>query len=173
MTSYTTAHIAAQFCTHAFSILLFRESARLMRWDRVGAILSAHAVFLGIQPCRCNRARPRPYCYSIQIHEGFDEEISFWPASADSGDLKVKNINFFKCCCHGGTNPTGTYRIMSSLTSRATRTFKAWCLTTRRLVFLKDTWRILSTSLRPEHEIYEKLTAAKVQYMIYGDCARS
>ena len=80
---------------------------------------------------------------------------------------------FFKCCCHGGTDPTGTYRILSSLTSRATRTFKAWCLTTRRPVFLKDTWRILSTSLRPEHEIYEKRTAAKVQYMIYRDCAQS
>ena len=76
-----------------------------MRWDRVGAILSAHVVFLGIQPCRCNRARPRPYCYSIQIHEGFDEEISFWSASADSGDLKVKNINFLNVAATGEQIP--------------------------------------------------------------------
>jgi hypothetical protein len=31
VTSYATAHLAAQFRTHVFSILLFRESARLMR----------------------------------------------------------------------------------------------------------------------------------------------
>ena len=32
-------------------------------------------------------------------------------------------------------------------------------------MFLKDTWRILSPFLSPGHEIYEKLTSAKVQYI--------
>ena len=58
-----------------------------------------------------------------------------------------------------------TYLGLSSLASRATRTFKAWCLTTNRPVFFKDTWRILSPSLRPEHEIYKKLADAKVQHI--------
>ena len=37
---YATAHLAAQFRTHTFSILLFRETARLMRWDRAGVIVT-------------------------------------------------------------------------------------------------------------------------------------
>ena len=40
--SYTAAHFVAQFRTHVFSILLYRESARLMRWDRAGVIVSEH-----------------------------------------------------------------------------------------------------------------------------------
>ena len=40
LTSYTSAHLAAQFRTHVFSVLLFSKSARLMRWDRAGVIVS-------------------------------------------------------------------------------------------------------------------------------------
>ena len=58
-----------------------------------------------------------------------------------------------------------TYLGVASLASRATRSFKAWCVKTKKPVFLKDTWRILSDSQRPEHEIYEKLAAAKVQHI--------
>ena len=40
MTSYATAHLAAQFHTHVFSVLLFRDTARLIQWDRAGLIIS-------------------------------------------------------------------------------------------------------------------------------------
>ncbi|KAG6898036.1 hypothetical protein C0993_007143 [Termitomyces sp. T159_Od127] len=53
----------------------------------------------------------------------------------------------------GSTSPIG----------RSTRCFKAYCLETKRLVLLKDSWRVVSPNLQPEHEIYEKLHKAKVQ----------
>ena len=40
MTRYATAHLAAQFHTHAFSVLVFPKWARLMRWDRAGVVVS-------------------------------------------------------------------------------------------------------------------------------------
>jgi hypothetical protein len=36
---------------------------------------------------------------------------------------------------------------------------------TRKIVFLKDTWRVLSPRLLPEHEIYGKLAEAKVPHV--------
>ena len=89
--------------------------------------------------------------------------------TADLGDVKVENINFFEVLLPRENNRyvigKATYLGMASLASRATRSFKAWCLATMRPVFLKDTWRILSPSQRPEHEIYEKLAAAKVEHI--------
>jgi hypothetical protein len=79
--------------------------------------------------------------------------------AADRVDVKMDDVNFFKennRCVIG----KATYLGVASLASRATRSFKAWCLTTQRPVFLKDTWRILSRSLSPEHEIYKKLASA-------------
>ena len=86
-----------------------------------------------------------------------------------SGNLKVKDVKFFKVLLPREFKSyvvgKPTYLGLSSLASRATRTFKAWCLTTHKAVFLKDSWRILSPSLRLEHEIYENLAAAKVPYI--------
>ncbi|KAF8873779.1 hypothetical protein BD779DRAFT_1679046 [Infundibulicybe gibba] len=36
ITLYAAAHLAAQFRTHIFSLLVFREHSRLLRWDRSG-----------------------------------------------------------------------------------------------------------------------------------------
>jgi hypothetical protein len=40
ITSYATAQFAKQFRTHIFSVLIFHEHARLIRWDRSGAIVT-------------------------------------------------------------------------------------------------------------------------------------
>ena len=86
LTSYATAHLAAQFRTHVFSVLRFPKSARLMRWDRAGIIvyhwiIQCSPSFLEIQQCRCYEARSRPLCHSFYIHEGFDKGVFFWLAS--------------------------------------------------------------------------------------------
>ena len=70
--------------------------------------------------------------------------------AADLGDVKVENVNFFEVLLPRENNHyvigKATYLGVASLASRATRSFKAWCLATRIPVFLKDTWRILSLS---------------------------
>ena len=76
--------------------------------------------------------------------------------AAENGDLKVEDVNFFellppretKRCVIG----KATYPGVSSLGSRATRSFKAWCLAKQEPVFLKDTWRVVkSTSANVQH----------------------
>ena len=180
VTSYATAHLAAQFRTHLFSILLFSETARLMRWDRAGVIVSEripldnpalkqffwrfnHSDAIG----RGHDPTVTPFKFTKDLTNMFlFDQLQF---SADPGDMNMKDVKFFQVLLprENKSYVVGkpTYEGMSSLASRATRTFKAWCLTTHRPVFLKDSWRILSQSLRPEHEIYKKLADAKVQYI--------
>ena len=106
--------------------------------------------------------------------------------------MKVDDVNFFKVLPvlprenNSYVIGKATYLGVASLASRATRSFKAWCLMTQRPVFLKDTWCIESPSLKPEHAIYEKLVDAKVQHIatvldhsdlvnhrtLTGDCAQ-
>ncbi|KAG1812396.1 uncharacterized protein BJ212DRAFT_1219319, partial [Suillus subaureus] len=40
ITSYASAQLSAQYCTHAFSILIIHNCARIIRWDREGAIIT-------------------------------------------------------------------------------------------------------------------------------------
>ncbi|KAH9486263.1 hypothetical protein JR316_0000327 [Psilocybe cubensis] len=53
----------------------------------------------------------------------------------------------------------------ASPTGRSTRTFKAYDMQTKKYVFMKDSWRILSRSLKPEHETYATLAAAGVHHI--------
>ena len=89
--------------------------------------------------------------------------------TADPGDVKVEDIKFFEVLLPRDDRRyvigKATYLGVASIASRATRSFKAWCVKTKKSVFLKDTWRILSDSQRPEHQFYEKLAAAKVQHI--------
>ncbi|KAG0695100.1 hypothetical protein DFH29DRAFT_787732, partial [Suillus ampliporus] len=39
ITSYAVTQLGAQYRTHAFSVLIIRNRARIIRWDREGAII--------------------------------------------------------------------------------------------------------------------------------------
>ena len=180
LTSYATAHLAAQFRFHVYSILLFRKSARLMRWDRAGVIVSERirldepvlAQFFWRFSNASDMERGHdPTVTPFKFTEVLTKEFLFdrLQFAADLGDTKMENVNFFEVLLPRENSRyvigKATYLGVASLASRATRSFKAWCLATMRPVFLKDTWRILSPSQRPEHEIYKKLAAAKVKYI--------
>ncbi|KAG1854333.1 hypothetical protein C8R48DRAFT_610055, partial [Suillus tomentosus] len=40
ITSYAAAQLGAQYRSHAFSVLIVRDRARIIRWDREGAIVT-------------------------------------------------------------------------------------------------------------------------------------
>ena len=40
ITSYTTKQLASQFHTHAFSVIICKDKARLIYWDRSGAVIT-------------------------------------------------------------------------------------------------------------------------------------
>ncbi|PFH47379.1 hypothetical protein AMATHDRAFT_6785 [Amanita thiersii Skay4041] len=54
------------------------------------------------------------------------------------------------------------YMAIGTPTGRSTRGFSAFRIKDKRVVYLKDTWRIMSDSLLPEHKIYEKLYNMRV-----------
>jgi hypothetical protein len=41
MTSYVTSHLGSQFRTHTFFVLIVHNYARIIRWDRGGAVVTA------------------------------------------------------------------------------------------------------------------------------------
>ena len=41
ITAYAAVLLGAQYRTHAFSILIFKDHAGLLRWDRSGAVVTA------------------------------------------------------------------------------------------------------------------------------------
>ena len=108
--------------------------------------------------------------------QGFDED--FVPISLEEVELvdpnaremlEIKNENkhplLFSITFPDGDKfvvNTPVYMGTASPTGRSTRTFLALHLQTGNVVFLKDTWRVLSQGLIPEHEIYDKLKAANV-----------
>ena len=178
--SYSTAHLATQFRTHIFSVLLFRKSARLMRWDRAGLIVSKRIpletsdlvdFFWRFSEASLKNRGHDPTVTFFEFIKDLTKVflISQLQLAADLGDVKMEDVNYFQMLLprqkHCYVIGKATYLGVASLASRATRSFKAWCLTTNRPVFLKDTWHINSAARSPEHEIYGKLANAKVKYI--------
>lgn len=61
--------------------------------------------------------------------------------------------------------------VTHAATGRATRAYLAWSLTLKKVVFLKDSWRVEITGLSDEDTIYSKLQAAGVQFLPTVLCA--
>lgn len=177
--AHATAHMASQFRTHVFSVLVFPDGARLFRWDRAGVIVTDKIPF-----CSPTSARPMSefflrYALATDTQRGVDPSAKrLSPAEvsrlaqdiveeADSGsvyrfsftspnqsDLGMSYVAAVPCYM-GPPSPTG----------RATRVFKAFCEQTGKEVFLKDTWRILGGSLIPEHDTYSILKGAGITHV--------
>ena len=180
MMRYATAHLAAQFRIHVFSILPFPKPARLLRWDRAGVIVSDCVSLDKSQFAeffwRFNNADAKdrghdptvtPFKFTKDLTKQFIfKQLQF---EADPGDVKLQDVKFFEVMLPRENRRyvigKATYLGVASLASRATRSFRAWCLETKKPVFPKGTWRILSDSQRPERDIHERLGAAKVPYI--------
>ncbi|KAF8514455.1 hypothetical protein BU17DRAFT_68387 [Hysterangium stoloniferum] len=144
ITTYATAHQAAQFRSHAFSALLFRTYARLLRWDRSGVTVTGRIPYSD-GPGKGNYIIGNPTYIGTASPTG--------PPGLETCEQVGNSENLLSL--YGILPVTVTPR-------QSTRTFKAWCEATNTPVFLKDTWRIYSISYIPEHETYAKLKQANV-----------
>ena len=114
VTSYATAHLAAQFRTHIFSILLFRKSARLMWWDRAGVIVSERIPLNeskltqffwrfsnATAEDRGHDSTVTSFIFTKDLTKEFlFDQLQF---AADPGDVKVEDVNSLRYYCHGKT----------------------------------------------------------------------
>ncbi|KAG6892739.1 hypothetical protein C0992_012774 [Termitomyces sp. T32_za158] len=139
---------------------------RLLRWDRGGVVVTKKIQFdnpslfdffwrfTSATPAQRGRdptvitANVPGQTEEIQHLLGCDEEA---PLSAISAGNKEYIIS--KNQPPSSISPIG----------HSTRCFKAYCLENQTLVLLKDSWRIVSPTLKPEHEIYARLHENGVQ----------
>src|SRR5271154_3156231 len=166
--------MAAQFRTHLFSMLVFPRYARLLIWDRAGVIvtekidLETKASILADFFWR--------YQNMSRAKRGYDETINEIPVTnvvqAVPDALTMlevdDNARLFEVLFPGNRKfviSAPLYMGTGSPTGRSTRTFKALCMQTKKIVFLKDTWRVISNRLLPEHEVYRKLADAQVPHV--------
>ncbi|KAF8218872.1 hypothetical protein L208DRAFT_1096653, partial [Tricholoma matsutake] len=40
ITAYAAAQLGSQFCTHIYSVLIIKDTARILRWDRSGMLVT-------------------------------------------------------------------------------------------------------------------------------------
>ena len=172
--AYATAHMAAQFRTHVFSLLVFPKYARILRWDRAGVIVTGkidlveNASLLGEFLWRYQNATPAQRGHDQNVTpvaletvvKDIPDGVEKLGATNDSSFFSVKfpnNDEYFisKAVYMGVGSPTG----------RSTRTFKALSVKTKSVVFVKDTWRVIHPGILPEHEIYNMLDSQGIPHV--------
>jgi hypothetical protein len=172
ITTYATAHMAAQFRSHIFSALVFRTYARLLRWDRSGVTvtgrisLSDPKFFDFFWRYNCATVAQRGWDTSVDTDPRLDHDDS-WKIRVELGLNQNTPLARMSLGPDKGDYIIGnpTYIGTASPTGRSTRTFKAWCEATKTPMFLKDTWRIYSPSYPAEHETYTKLKEVNVPHV--------
>ena len=162
ITLYATAHMAAQFRTHIFSLLILPKYARLLRWDRAGVVVTEEIPIDGSESAlvefywRYSHATPdvRGHDTTVErVLNGVEAEAARQKLNTKVGEKLFR----LKLGENGYIVGKPTYMGASSPTGRSTRAFTAFCERNKKLVFLKDTWRVIISGQLPEHEIYEKL----------------
>ena len=182
MTLYSTRMQMYQFRTCIFSVGIFGNVARLFRWDRAGAIVSAPIEYsvagnreLSEFFYRFDRANRTQRGWDPTIHDAGSEETaafaqaiqtiagekdtallgSLLESVGDPREFPRKKVNI--------TKQKASYIIGRSLvaaespTGRATRCFVAMDVDTKKLVFLKDSWRPDLLEMKPESHWYKKV----------------
>ncbi|KAG6815248.1 hypothetical protein H0H93_010456, partial [Arthromyces matolae] len=171
ITSYATCHQACHFRTHVFSFLILPTYLRILRWDRSGVLVSEKLLFEKattvvlllrfVAATLTQLGHDNSLTSKTDLPSAKKDEIRDelkLDADARLAKIYIKKREFIIARIQppGSTSPIG----------RSTRCYKAYCLETNRVVLLKDTWRVVSESLRPEHEIYTTLHENEVPHIL-------
>jgi hypothetical protein len=172
ITSYAAAQLGAQFRTHTYSVFILRDTARLLRWDRSGAIVTEiikynETPFLAEFFRRYSKASPEMRGKDISslvptpVEElaartalGLDKTIPLIKLSVPDADGSP--LYFVRSI------PEATFYTPPG---RATRGAKAYDVLRGTIVFLKDSWRIDLPDIQAEGRVYEILRNAGVRHV--------
>uniref|UniRef100_A0A0W0G8T5 Fungal-type protein kinase domain-containing protein n=1 Tax=Moniliophthora roreri TaxID=221103 RepID=A0A0W0G8T5_MONRR len=168
LASYAGSQLASQFRTHAFSVWATGTSARLIRWDRGGVVVSTKfdytkESYLADFFWCLSHADPaaRGYDESVTVAGesdaphvenakrvlGLDQDATIYKFKVY--DERTKMFRFYY-----GVNTITKSSI--SPVGRSTRGFEVVDESGNK-VYLKDTWRIYADGYHKEGEIYEEL----------------
>lgn len=199
--AHAKAHFARQHRRFLFQVILISTDARFILWDRSGAIVSERFTFVDFPHiladflwrfAHMDDARrgwdTSASCATRREAALFTDVVREFlnPSRGPSGDrlpqaartLEDKSYPVWKL--HVINEETGKSTDLltkrpfaghSSLFGRSTRAYLAYDLAERRLVFLKDSWRVQDKRLQSEFHVYKELQAHKVPFIpevIYG-----
>jgi hypothetical protein len=170
ITSYAAAQLGAQFRTHVYSVFILRDTARILRWDRSGTIVT--------ESIKYNEDGFlveffRRYSKASSAMRGIDASVSC-PTNIQAKLARQaleldSSISLVKLSVPSDKGNTARYFVVPAPSAtpytppgRATRGFKAYDILRRNVVFLKDSWRISLPDINMEGSIYKLLNDAKV-----------
>ncbi|KAL4080469.1 hypothetical protein J3A83DRAFT_4152873, partial [Scleroderma citrinum] len=186
ITAYATAQLGKQFRLFAFSVVIVGEMARILYWDRSGATVTRAFDYVQ-NPALLVQFFQR---FASQTREGrgWDPSVTridetclpeaiplpdIIPAARNALNLRSDSSMFCiqvpvsddsstadgsEFCHYIGGRPSCPY----SLIGRSTRAWRVFNVVTKRIVFLKDTWRIDADDIDPEGVTYRKLHAHNI-----------
>jgi Fungal protein kinase len=191
ITSYAAAHLAKQFRTFVYSVLICGHGknceARLLRWDRAGAVVTepfpVQRRGLANFFWRYNHLSPEARGVDMSVSRPSEEQADValkalkLPSSARSTLTTISAVNT------DGDNAVGTFIVGDpafqstlSATGRSNRGFVAYHLEKKKVVFLKDTWRIDMEGMTREGKIYTTLHSHHIPHIapcvLSGDVAQ-
>lgn len=170
ITSYAAAQLGTQFRTHAFSVLIVCDRARIIRWDREGAIVTS-PIYYNEQPHladffhRYARASPEMRGVDTSVTLASDEEADLARSHLDL----PSTTRMFKVDVPN-TEGSGSLTLIipqpvtkpHSPVGRWTRACPAFDLGNKKLVMFKDSWRVSLPDVLPEGETYKLLKSCDV-----------
>ncbi|KAI0287040.1 hypothetical protein BC826DRAFT_1189251 [Russula brevipes] len=163
--TYVAVQLSSQYRTHAFFVLIIGDCARLMRWDRSGAIFTAPIKY-NDQPelleffKAYHHAAPEARGIDEYVRKPTEEEISTAIGACQglSGDLLVVSLPDSHYVINS-PNPCPSLPI-----GRSTRTSVAYDLKKTR-VFMKDSWRVVAPNVAVEGDIIRKLNDRRTPHI--------
>jgi hypothetical protein len=164
ISTYAAAQLGSQFRTHAYSILILKNLARILRWDRSGAIVTA-AFDYNKYPLLAEFFRR--YSRAPRDMRGIDQSVSDPTAEDAVAARKALGLSdevpLFKLeiPITGGSSryfiTTPPQAIFYAPPGRATRGFHAYDIFRKTQCFLKDTWRVNIIDIQAEGLTYKML----------------
>jgi hypothetical protein len=163
--AYATAVLGVQYRTHMFMVLIVKDNARLIRWDRSGALVTAKIPF---------NEEPDLFdfftCYNVASPEARGHDSTVYTASTyDAINAKKTVPELAKAKSLLAVEHSGNRYIIGFPTpqihipvGRWTRPSIAFDVENGRRVLLKDSWRVLLGDIEPEGVIYERLVSKNV-----------
>ncbi|KAG1763736.1 hypothetical protein EV702DRAFT_1156666 [Suillus placidus] len=185
MIAYALTQLGSQFRHFAFSVAIIGKHARMIRWDRGGAVVTERFDYTE-QP---GLLADFFWRFSLASTEGrgLDTSVTEVEADFDGREICTKlklppstklfyygvpdddisraqrdNLDPTALYCYIGPRPHFPSR---SLIGRATRSLPVYDPVKGRVVYLKDTWRIDSHDMQKEGDTYRQLHGYQVPHI--------
>ncbi|KAI0297805.1 hypothetical protein B0F90DRAFT_1819123 [Multifurca ochricompacta] len=186
--AYASALHRSQFRFFSFSVIIFSESARLLRWDRSGVIYT-DAFKWATQPNTLFEFFWR-FNFLSDVDRGYDTTVT--PVPDDDAEVALSKLKTYQGL--GSITKTDLHKFLvrddingelrsyitpgavwftEALFGRSTFGYIAYDVTTTNLVYLKDFWRTDIPGIQKEGDVYRELHDAQVpniaKFGIAGD----